>query len=356
MARRGGLLLLGSWCLLAAGSVSATDARVENLRAETAGRSTSASACAGHRSALPQSLLYELEGGAFPGSGRPDVGVHVPPGFDATNRPGLVVYFHGWNGCVQAALGDREVPCREGGEARAPSHLASQLDEAGVNALLVAVELRADAATGETGQLAAAGGLRALLRELFEAHLGADLGAPGPPCVLPVDAFQHVMLVAHSGGYQAAASALAMGDLPQVTDMVLLDALYGADEVFASWAREAMDGLGRSRRFVDLYTCCGGTLERSRTLAGLIGPAPGATGELGPLRRRRRGRARSFHAPAPGGLQAGPPPARSAARGLLCRPSRRSGIPQDHPAVRRQVTSCEPCRTFDRRIHEPPKT
>ena len=279
MARRGGLLLLGSSCLLAMGGACATDARVRSVTAETRGRPASASACAGHRSALPQSLFYELEEGAFPGSGRPDVGVHVPPGFDATNRAGLVVYFHGWNGCVQAALGDRDVPCSEGGPARPPSHLASQLDEAGVNALLVAVELRADAATGESGQLAGAGGLRALLRELFETHLGAALGAPGPPCVLPVDAFQRVMLVAHSGGYQAAASALAMGDLPQVTDMVLLDALYGADEVFASWVRDAMDGLGPSRRFVDLYTCCGGTLERSRALAGRTGLAHGATGD-----------------------------------------------------------------------------
>jgi hypothetical protein len=201
--------------------------------------------------------------------------VHVPPGFDATRRAALIVYFHGWNGCVQAALGDGEAPCSDGGEARSPSHLASQLDDAGVNAVLVAVELQADRPTGEIGQLAAPGGLRALLRELLDRHLGADLGVPGPPCVLPVDAFDRIMLVAHSGGYQAAASALALGDLPRVTDIVLLDALYGADDVFSSWTRDATrdaerdtsNGLDPSRRLVDLYTCCGGTLERSRTLA-----------------------------------------------------------------------------------------
>jgi hypothetical protein len=243
------------------------------------------SACAGHRSPLsplsprPQSLFYELEAGAFPGSGRPDVGVHVPPGFDATRRAGLVVYFHGWNGCVQAALGDRDVPCSEGGEPRASSHLASQLDAAGVNAILVAVELQADRPTGEIGPLAGPGGLRALLREVLDGHLGPDLGAPGDPCVLPLEAFDRVLLVAHSGGYQAAASGLSMGDLPRVTDIVLLDALYGADDVFTSWTLDTANGLDPSRRLVDLYTCCGGTLERSRTLAVLAARAGGKSGD-----------------------------------------------------------------------------
>jgi hypothetical protein len=46
---------------------------------------------------------------------------------------------------------------------------------------------------------------------------------------------------------------------------VLLDALYGAREVFEEWVDRA--GRGTRRRFVDLYTCCGGTDAASRTLA-----------------------------------------------------------------------------------------
>ena len=223
-----------------------------------------ATACEGLRPPMTQSLLYELRAGAFPGSGRPDVAVHVPPGFDATRRPGVVVYFHGWNGCVQVALGDDDVPCSEGGDVRAASHLAAQLDAARVNAVLVAVELRADLPTGEPGQLATLGGLRALLHELFAEHLAAALGEG---CALEVDALDRVVVVAHSGGYQAAAAVLAMGDVPSITEVVLLDALYGADEVFARWLGDA--GFDAPRRFVDLYTCCGGTLEHSRTLAAL---------------------------------------------------------------------------------------
>jgi hypothetical protein len=225
-------------------------------------------ACEGHRAALPATLLYELESGAFPGSGRPDVAVHVPPGFDATRRPGLVVYFHGWNGCVEASTGDADMPCQEGGDPQPASHLAAQLDDARVNAVLVAIELRAGMPTGEPGALASPGGLRALLRELFDAHLDLALGESAP-CPLEVDSLDRVLIVAHSGGYQAAASVLARGDVPAITEVVLLDALYGADEVFASWVRGAVARFDASRRFVDLYTCCGGTLERSRALAAL---------------------------------------------------------------------------------------
>ena len=166
MRGRGALLLLiPCYALLAA-----------DVRSAGPPPTPAVTACEGLRPPLPQSLLYELRAGAFPGSGRPDVAVHVPPGFDATRRPGVVVYFRGWNGCVQVALGDDDLPCSEDGEVRAASHLAAQLDAARVNALLVAVELRADQPTGEPGQMATLGGLRALLHELFAEHLSAALG------------------------------------------------------------------------------------------------------------------------------------------------------------------------------------
>ena len=90
-----GALLLGMVCssLLLGGDV----------RSASPAPTAATTACEGLRPPLAQSLLYELRSGAFPGSGRPDVAVHVPPGFDATRRPGVVVYFRGWNGCVQAA-------------------------------------------------------------------------------------------------------------------------------------------------------------------------------------------------------------------------------------------------------------
>ncbi len=234
------------------------------------------------RDALPEALFYELRSGAFPGSARPDVAVHVPPGFDATRRPGLVVYFHGWEGCVAAALSPDDTPCADAGAPRPGADVASSIDAAGVNALLVAIELRSDMPTGEPGRMAMPGGLRDLLRELFAEHLAEPLGR-----ALDVDALDRVVLVAHSGGYQAAASALALGDVPRVTEVDLLDALYGADAVFARWVQAQAPRfdprVSDPLRFVDLYTCCGGTAEPSRALAQRVGASLFDAGVSGAL-------------------------------------------------------------------------
>jgi hypothetical protein len=151
------------------------------------------------------------------------------------------------------------------------------MDAARVNALLVALELRVDSPTGEPGELSAPGGLRTLLRELFVEHLAEPLG-----CTLDVDALDRVVVVAHSGGYQAAASAMELGDVPAIAEVDLLDALYGADDQFARWIRghaERFDRrVVRPVRFVDLYTCCGGTADRSRAMALLAGDVLSSAG------------------------------------------------------------------------------
>jgi hypothetical protein len=233
--------------------------------------------CEGQGLVLPHALFFELRSGAFPGAGHPDVAVHVPSGFDATRRPGLVLYLHGWRGCAAAAFSSDEGACEDAGPPGAD--LAAQVDAAGVNALFVALETRFDQPTGEPGQLAMPGVGRDLLRELLSEHLADSLG-----CAIPVEAIDRIALIAHSGGYQAAAGLLALGDLPHVAEVVLLDALYGGRDVFIRWIRD------RSRRFdpraddavrfVDLYTCCGGTADASRNLArgtrDVLAALPGA--------------------------------------------------------------------------------
>ncbi len=201
--------------------------------------------------------LLDLRSRAFADADGPAVAVHVPPGFDAGRGPGVILYFHGWNGCVRVALGDEDAPCVEDGPDRTASSLAAQLDEARVNALLVAIELRPDVASGDPGRLAEPGRVRGLLRELFVEHLALHLGR-----ILDVDALGPTVVVAHSGGYQAAAATLALGGV-RVDDVVLLDALYGADDVFGSAVRGGV-------ALLDLYTCCGGTDGHSRALAAAL--------------------------------------------------------------------------------------
>jgi hypothetical protein len=226
-------------------------------------------------------LVYHLREGAFPGSDRPDVAVHVPLGFDATLRPGLVLYFHGWQGCVEAAFSATDVACGDDSTRRPAADLVDQVDASRVNALLVAVEMRPGAPTGEPGKMAMPGGARALLRELFAEKIGAPLG-----CVLEPDALDRIVIMAHSGGYQAAAGVLEAGDLPRVTEVGLLDALYGGQNIFARWiANDALrfdSRISDKLRFVDLYTCCGGTQESSRSMVGrvmdILGPVGLADG------------------------------------------------------------------------------
>lgn len=237
------------------------------------------SMCEGARPAvgLDGSLALHLDHGAFVGGAAPDVVVHVPAGFDAAHRPGVVVYFHGWMGCAAAAMGASDAPCQEGGDPRTPSNLAAQIDDARVNAIVVAVELRPDMPTGEPGRLAMPGGLRLLLHEVLSARLPPILG-----CAVDVDALDRVVVMAHSGGYLAAASVLETGDVPQITEVVLLDALYGADDVFERWIRDDAAGFAPSRaarlRWVDLYTCCAGTADRSTAVARALAPALAAAG------------------------------------------------------------------------------
>ena len=233
----------------------------------------SRTACEGNRPNVESALAFELRSGAFPGSGHPDVAVHVPPGFDATRRPGLILYFHGWNGCVTASLGDDDLPCAPGLDPRPASRLSGQIDEARINALLVAVELRVGASSGDSGQLILHGGLRDLLRELLVERLAPHLG-----CVLETDELDRVVVVAHSGGYQAAASAVRYGEIPQISEVDLLDAFYGANDVFSDWAMQAVGTLDRPKRFVDLYTGTGGTLERSLALAAVVRAAASGFG------------------------------------------------------------------------------
>jgi hypothetical protein len=225
---------------------------------------TSPTPCEGRRPALPHALFFELRSGAFPGSGHADVAVHVPPGFDATRLPGLVLYLHGWQGCAAASLSSDEGACEDAGPAGVD--LAAAVDAAGVNALFIAIETRFQLPTGEPGNLAMPGAGRDLLRELLGEHLGDALG-----CDVPLEAIDRIAVIAHSGGYQAEAGLLALGDLPNVTDVILLDALYGADDLFARWienrARRFDPRAADAVRFVDLYTCCGGTADASRRLA-----------------------------------------------------------------------------------------
>jgi hypothetical protein len=234
--------------------------------ASTQDVSLDSNGCSPWVDAGPPVLFYDLRAAPFPDASAPSVAVHIPQGFDPSNHPGLIVFFHGYDNCVGNVVGAVDVPCTDGGPARAALHLADQLDGAHVNAILVAVELRVDQATGDPGQLATPGAFRSLLHELLTEHLDAVLACP-----LDVDGLDRVVLSAHSGGYAAAASVLEYGMVTEVREVDLLDALFGDTLAFDAWVQGnaaqfdpiRSDGL----RWVDIYTESGGAATNSRAMA-----------------------------------------------------------------------------------------
>jgi hypothetical protein len=181
----------------------------------------------------------------------------------------MIVFFHGFENCVANVVASNDAPCGDGTIARDALRMHEQLDAAHVNAILVAVELRFDFASPDPGALAEPGRMRELLDEL----LGDRLVAPFRCQLTPAD-FERVVIVAHSGGYQAAAAALTVGDVPNVREVVLLDSLYSELPAFAQWITTNAPRFDRTRddtlRFVDAYTCCAGTADNTRVLASIV--------------------------------------------------------------------------------------
>jgi hypothetical protein len=144
-------------------------------------------------------------------------------------------------------------------------HLADQLDAAKVNAILIAVELKYDQATGDPGALSQKGRLAALLHELLVDHVSALVGRP-----IDVADLERVVVGSHSGGYWATAMALSVGGVPQITELDLYDSLYGYTTTFDAWMKPAIARFDAARadelRWTDVYTAGGGTAANSTAM------------------------------------------------------------------------------------------
>jgi hypothetical protein len=145
--------------------------------------------------------------------------LHIPRGFDLRRPALLVVFLHGHGATLQRDVIERQ---------RVPE----QVSEAGVNAVLAAPQLAYDAADSSAGKLWESGGFQRYLEEA-SAELAKLHGDPRSKAVF--DALP-IVIVAYSGGYATAASCIRQGGAGgRVRGVVLLDALYGEIDTFASW-------------------------------------------------------------------------------------------------------------------------
>jgi len=159
--------------------------------------------------------------------------VHIPENFDLRKPGVIVVFFHGNGATLERDVRDRQL-------------VPQQISESGVNAVLLAPQMAVDAADSSAGKFWQPGNFRRFIMESADhlARLYGDPGAAKDFAKLPI------VLVGYSGGFLPTAYSLDVGGLSdQVRGVLLLDAVYGQLDKFASWVETHRSGF-----FVSSYT------------------------------------------------------------------------------------------------------
>ena len=173
--------------------------------------------------------------------------VHVPEHFDL-RRPGvIVVFFHGNGATLQRDVRDRQM-------------VPKQITDSGANAILLAPQMAVDAADSSAGKFWQPGGFKRFMEEAAT-HLARLTGDPNSARAF---ADMPIVIVGYSGGFLPTAWSLEVGGISdRVRGVVLLDAVYGEMDKFASWIERHRSGF-----FVSAYTRY--TARRDRELMSML--------------------------------------------------------------------------------------
>lgn len=190
-----------------------------------------------------RALTLALPTAPFPDKDSPwtdsSVRIFVPEGYRERGQQDLIIHFHGWNQNIVETLNTH--------------HYEDHVWASGTNAILVIPQGPDHAKSGNFGKLMRPGGLDALTREVLVV-LYRDLG------LAPV--LGELVLTSHSGGYQAVAAGLNVGN-PPVSQVGLFDSLYGMNDAFVAWTLAG----GRLR---SLWTDRGGTASANRQVDSVL--------------------------------------------------------------------------------------
>lgn len=223
-----------------------------------------------------QVLMLDLANSPFPDQHKPSA-VVIPACIGPSDPLEVWVYFRGVLKCVDRVLGDVDGPCSPTGHSHKASHILAQFLSSESKALLIVPELNYDAAGMNAGTLAQPGRFNMLLDEVLRhPSVVSRIGLRG------IGNVRRLGVMAHSGGILPAAAVVR--DRPTGLDsVVLLDALYNSEAVFAAWIEENARRFGPDgdRRFATIYTDGGGTLARSQSLATTAREALSAAGIAG---------------------------------------------------------------------------
>ena len=151
--------------------------------------------------------------------------LHIPRGFDLRRPAAIVVFLHG-----NLATLARDVRNRQ--------QVPRQLEQSGLNAVLVAPQFAVDALDSSSGNFWTPGVFAKFLDEAAD-RLGR---LHGDPRARDIFARAPVIVAAYSGGYNPAAFALAVGGATaRIHGVILLDALFAEQDKFADWLAKRPD-------------------------------------------------------------------------------------------------------------------
>lgn len=173
--------------------------------------------------------------------------VHVPEHFDVRKPGVIVVFFHGNGATLERDVRDRQL-------------VPQQITDSGANAVLLAPQMAVDAADSSAGKFWQPGGLKRFMEESAN-HLASLTGDPNSARAF---ANMPIVIVGYSGGFLPTAWSLEVGGISdRVRGVVLLDAVYGEMDKFASWIESHRSGF-----FVSSYTHY--TARRDRDLMSML--------------------------------------------------------------------------------------
>jgi hypothetical protein len=173
--------------------------------------------------------------------------MHIPESFDLRKPGVIVVFFHGNGATLARDVRDRQM-------------VPQQISDSGVNAVLLAPQMAVDAADSSAGKFWQPGGFKRFLAESADnlARLYGDPGAAKAFANMPI------VIVGYSGGFLPTAWSLEVGGISdRVRGVILLDAVYGELDKFASWIENHRAGF-----FVSSYTHY--TARRDRELMSML--------------------------------------------------------------------------------------
>src|ERR1700760_2419340 len=173
--------------------------------------------------------------------------MHVPEHFDIKKPGVIVVFFHGNGATLARDVRDRQL-------------VPQQITDSGANAVLLAPQMAVDAADSSAGKFWQAGGFKRFIDE----SVGNLAKLYGDPASAKAFEKMPIVIVGYSGGFLPTAWSLQVGGISdRVRGVILLDAVYGELDKFATWIENHRNGF-----FVSSYTHY--TAARDRELMRML--------------------------------------------------------------------------------------